>query len=70
MNEQEKRFATMKVGKVKSIIVECVEQGRFCMKRFIPTRVGQTDTCIRCIDMLDGEIPPLPISKVKRNLWN
>lgn len=54
-NKQAKRFATLKVGKTRSKVVECVEQGRYCMKKFIPIRRGQTDTCIKCMDML-GEL--------------
>lgn len=70
MSKQEKRFATEKSIKLKSHIVECIEKGRYCMGKFIPTRVGQTDTCIKCMKMLDGEVPPLIKSNVKRNLWN
>ena len=50
-------------------VVECAEQGRYCMKKFIPTRPGQTDTCIRCLEML-GELQPLPASKNKGSIWS
>ena len=59
-----------KQHKMRSSVVECTEKGRYCMGKFIPTRQGQTDMCIKCIMMLDGEIPPLPKNNVKRNLWN
>jgi len=36
----------------RSNVVVCVEQGRYCMNRFIPTRKNQTDTCIKCMEML------------------
>lgn len=67
-NEQEKRFAVDKPIKLKSQVVECAEQGRYCMKKFIPTRPGQTDTCIKCMEML-GTLEPLPVNKTKKNLW-
>lgn len=52
-----------KVGLVKrphiivSNIVECVEKGRYCHGKFIPTRIGQTNTCLKCMQMLEGELP-------------
>ena len=57
--------------KRKSEIIVCGEQTRFCMKMFIRTRVNQGDICINCLkalELLDDH--PLPVSKVKRNLWN
>jgi hypothetical protein len=42
---------------IKSNIMECVEQGRYCQGKFIATREGQTDTCMKCMEMLDGEMP-------------
>ena len=52
------------------MIVECVEKSRYCLKKFVPTRPGQTDTCIRCLEML-GELKPLPVNKSKRgNVWS
>lgn len=52
-----------------SNIVECTEQSRYCMKKFIPTRPGQTDVCHKCLEML-GELKPLVPGDKKRNLWN
>ena len=69
MNEQAKRFVTMKVGKTNSNVVECTEQSRYCLKRFIPTRPGQTDVCIKCLEML-GELEPLPANKHKGSIWS
>jgi len=52
-----------KVGLIKnphiivSNIVECVEKGRYCQGKFIATRVGQVDTCLKCTEMLEGELP-------------
>jgi hypothetical protein len=42
---------------MKSNIVECIEKGRYCQGKFIITRVGQTDTCMKCMEMFDGVIP-------------
>lgn len=47
MNDANKRFATDKPIKIKTPIIECSEQGRYCMKKFIRTRYGQTDMCIK-----------------------
>jgi len=69
MNDANKRFATDKPIKIKTSIVECVEQGRFCMQKFVPTRPGQTDTCLKCMQMLGVEIAPLPVDN-KRNIWS
>lgn len=56
---------------IKSNIVECVEQGRYCQGKFIATREGQTDTCIKCMEMLDGEIPKLiEIEGAKKMTWS
>lgn len=51
----------------KNEIIECAEQGRYCMKKFIRTRYGQTDTCIKCMAMLDGTL--LPIIKCNNPNW-
>lgn len=57
--------------KRKSEIIICTEQTRFCMKKFIRTRVDQGDICINCLKALELlEEHPIPVSKVKRNLWN
>lgn len=50
--------------------IDCVEQGRYCLKRFIPTRVGQTDTCVRCMQMLYGEVPEMKSVDKKHKLWS
>ena len=55
---------------MKQPIIQCVEQGRYCMGKFIPSRKGQTDTCIKCMMMLDGELPPLVECKTKGNIWS
>jgi len=52
---------------IKNEVIECAEQGRYCMKKFIRTRYGQTDTCIKCMEMLDDYIPP--IIKCKNTKW-
>lgn len=67
MNDVNKRFATDKPIKIKNEIIECSEQGRFCMKKFIRTRYGQTDACINCMKMLDNKL--LPIIKCKNTRW-
>lgn len=57
--------------KIKNEIIECTEQSRFCMKKFIRTRVNKGTVCLNCLktlELLDDH--PLPVSKVKRNLWN
>jgi hypothetical protein len=51
-------------------MIECVEQGKYCMKRFLVTRQGQTDTCLKCMEMLDGEAPPLLEKLTKKTKWN
>jgi len=57
-----------KEHKLHNNVVTCVEQGRYCMNKFIPTRLGQTDTCIKCMQML-GEEPVLKRRKSK-NIWS
>ena len=69
MNDVNKRFATDKPIKIKNEIIECSEQGRYCLKKFIPTRVGQTDTCIKCLMMLDDEIPAIKKSGQRSKFW-
>ena len=61
---------TIEEHKPSNNVVECVEKGRFCMGKFIPTRNGQTDTCLKCMEML-GEEPPLIIKKrSSKNIWS
>ena len=67
MNDANKRFATDKPIKIKNTIIECSEHGRHCMGKFIKTRYGQTDVCIKCMEMLDGYVPP--IIKCKNTRW-
>lgn len=60
-----------KPHKLKYEVITCEEQGRFCLKKFIKTRVDQPNMCVNCLKMLDMlDSHPLPVSKVKRNLWN
>lgn len=57
--------------KIKHEIIECTEQTKFCMKKFIRTRINQNTVCINCLktlDILDDH--PLPVSKTRRNLWS
>jgi len=60
-----------KEHKRKTEVIECTEQSRFCLKKFIPTRVNQGTVCIKCLktlELLDDH--PIIKGKVKRNLWN
>ena len=59
-----------KEHRLSSNVVTCVEQGRYCMNKFIPTRLGQTDTCIKCMQML-GEEPKLKtVKRSNKNIWS
>lgn len=53
---------------MKAQIIECTEQGRFCLKKFIPTRPNQGTTCVKCLDML-GVLDDYPLPKQKTNIW-
>ena len=53
---------------MRSSVVECTEKGRYCMGKFTPTRPGQTDICIKCLEMLD-DLQPLPKS-VNKNIYS
>lgn len=44
---------------ITSSIVRCTEQGRNCQNLFIPTRVGQKNICLKCLLMLEGELPEI-----------
>lgn len=57
--------------KLSNKIVTCVERGRDCQGKFLVTRVGQTDTCIKCLQMLDGEAPAIiKTTRSSKNIWS
>lgn len=57
--------------KLSNKIIDCAEKGRNCQGKFLITRVGQTDTCIKCMQMLEGEAPEIiRITRNTKNIWS
>lgn len=52
-------------------IINCTERGRNCLGKFIRTRAGQENVCIKCLIMLNDEVPPMVKRPTgKRNYWS